>query len=385
MEYKKNTNNISPRQSAFLSALIRFYFVTMGLLSAFSANAQSNNNIRLMVSPEIFELKLEKGKVYENKIKVYNKGESPIPLQAIVANFGAEDYTGTAIFYGNPEPDSDGTDLPIDPQKWMKIKNPNFILDSQETVKVEFSISVPENAENGGYYTVIFLEPMTSASNSNGAEENSVKVLLKIGVLFLITIGERDPSLNELITVAEFNIPEKYRLKKLEKSLAGLTGLFQSAKAEKENLFSIVETGQLQFNLIVKNNDAFHNKPYGKLAILSSDKKSIGETEIGKITILPGRSRKIPVEFKPEIPAIIKKLPSPISNFISKNLFFGKFYAELTLNMEDKMTTEKIEFWIFPWKTAIWIFIIFAAMLILRKRIAMAIKVILLNPKSKSQ
>jgi len=351
------------------------------------ASTQTNDQIQLIVSPEMFELHLKKGEVYENKIKIYNKGENPMPLRAIAANFGAEDYTGTTIFYNNPKSEnSEETDLSINPQRWIKIKNPNFILDSKETVKVDFTVSVPENVENGGYYAVIFLEPMTGSDSHSEGDKSGLKILPKIGILFLITIGERDPSFDgKLITVAQFSIPEKYHLKKLENSLTGLIGLFQVAKADKKNLFSIVETGRLQFDLIIKNNDVYHNKPYGKLAILSSDGKMIGETEIRKTTILPGKSREIPVEFNPEIPEFAKKLPAPLSSFISKNLLFGKFYAELTLNVEDKMTTEKIEFWIFPWKTAIWIFIILAAILILRKRIVMAMKVVLLNPKSKSQ
>ncbi len=364
----------SPRISAFISALFCFYFIF-----ASPTNAQTNNQIKLMISPEIFELQLEKGEVFESKIKIYNKGETAIPLEAITSNFGAEEISGTAIFYDNSIiNDDEENDILFNPRKWIKIENPNFILDPEETVKIKFTISIPENTENGGYYTVIFFEPKISASNDLSHDKSGISVVPKIGTLFLISIGEREkPADAKFLTVSEFSIPEKFHLKKLERSIINITGLFSTAYAETIKTFSVVETGQLQFNLNIKNNDTYHVKPYGKLAILSSGGKIIGETEIRKTTILPGKTRKIPVEFNPEVPEIVKKLPSPLSNLISKNLFFGKCRAQLTLNIDNTSTKEEIEFWIFPWKFFLTMIFILAVLVLMRKRIKKAMKILI--------
>ncbi len=369
----------SPRLSVLLSAVICFYFIATGLLSASLASAQTSNQIKLMIAPEIFELQLEKGEQYNNKIKIYNKGEAAIPLEAIASNFDAEEFSGTAMFYDSlSDANNEQDDILFNPRKWMEIKNPNFILDAQETENIKFSISIPENAENGGYYTVIFFEPKILDVNNSYQEKSGVSIVPKIGTLFLISVGKREkPVDTSFLTVSKFNIPEKFHLKTLENSIIKITGLISTAYAETIKSFSIVETGQLRFNLNIKNNDAYHIKPFGKLAILSNNGKIIGETEIRKTTILPGKTREIPVDFIPEIPVIVQKLPSPLSGFISKNLFFGKYRSQLTLNIENTTTKEEIEFWIFPWKIFLTIVFVLAVLILTRKRIKIAIKALI--------
>ena len=337
---------------------------------------QANNQIKLMIAPEIFELQLEKGEVYNGKIKIHNKGKGPMPLEAIASNFGAEEVSGTPVFYNNLS-DNEDDDILFNPRKWMEIENPNFILDPGETVNIKFSISVPESAEDGGHYTVIFFEPKISASGSLYYNKSGVNIVPKIGTLLLISIGERKkPTDASFLTVSEFSIPEKFHLKKLEDSVINITGLVSTAYAETIKSFSVVETSHLQFNLHIKNNDAYHIKPSGKLAILSNNGKLLGETEIRKTTILPGKTRQIPVEFNPEIPAIAKKLPGPLSNFISKNLFFGKYHASLILDVDGISKKEDLIFWIFPWKFFLAITFMLATLILMRKRIKRAITVL---------
>jgi len=361
----------------YIKLSVSIFLIVFSYLFVFSTTAQANNQIKLMLSPEIFELQIEKGEDYNGKIKIYNKGEAPIPLEAIASNFGAEEISGTPVFYDNSS-NSKEDDILFNPRKWMKIENPNFILDSGETVSVRFTVSVPENAEDGGHYAVIFFEPKISASNSPYQDQSGVSIIPKIGTLFLISVGERKkPTDNSFLTVSEFSIPEKFHLKKLEDSVINITGLFSTAYAETIKTFSVVKTSQLQFNLHIKNNDVYHIKPSGKLAILSNCGKIIGETEIKKITILPGKTRRIPVDFSPEIPAVFKKLPSPFLGFISKNLFFGKYHASLMLDIDGISKKEEIEFWIFPWKLFLMIAFTLVILILARKRIKKAIKVLI--------
>jgi len=373
MKYKKIQNYINLNILIFLIIFSCFFTIS-------KTNAQINDQIKLMISPEIFELQLEKGEIYNGKVKIYNKGEMPIPLEAIASNFDAEEISGTAIFYDNTSvnEDDEENDILFNPRKWMEIENPNFILSPQETVNIKFSISVPENAENGGYYTVIFFEPKISASNNLHQDESGISIVPKIGALLLISVGEREkPADVSFLTVSEFSIPEKFHLKKLENSVISITGLVSTAYAETIKSFSVVETGELQFNLNIKNNDTYHSKPFGKLAIFSSSGKIIGETDIKKTTILPGKTRNIPVKFTPAVPAIISKLPNFLQGIISKNLFFGKFHASLVLDVDGISQNDEIEFWIFPWKSFLAIFFILAVLFMGRKRIRQAIRVLI--------
>jgi len=361
-----------------LNFLIAFCMIVSCFSFQSKVSAQVSNQINLIIAPEIFELQLEKGEVYEGKIKIYNKGEAPIPLEAVISNFDAEEFSGTATFSDGFSENSEQDDILFNPSKWMKIENPNFILDSKETVNIKFSISVPQKAELGGYYTVVFFEPKIFASGNSNQGTSAISVVPIVGTPLLISVGKREKRTNtDFMTVSEFSIPEKFHIKRLENSVINITGLFSKAYAETMKTFSIVQSGQLQFNLHIKNNDTYHIKPSGKLTIFSSSGKIIGETEIKKITILPGKTRDIPVEFTPIVPATISKLPNFFQDIISKNLFFGKFHASLVLDVDGISQKDEIEFWIFPWKSFFAIFFILAILFMGRKRIRQAIRALI--------
>ena len=346
-----------------------FPFFLLLLILFASANAQQIINPSLKIAPHTLELKVKRGEIINEKIRILNQSSFPIPIIAKPINFGAEEETGNMLFYDH------GKDSSSEPQNWIKIEKPNFILSAGETEAVNFSIKIPEDINPGGYYATIIFEPQLPPTYF---KKGQPKAIPKIGAIFLfsVEIDGLDRS-SEPMAIAEFNIPEKFHLKKIEDSLKNIMGLIPSARAKKEKQFSIVETSQLQFNLLIKNNDIYHIKPSGKLAIHSGNNKTIGETEIPRTTILPGKSRKIPVEFNPEIPEAVQKLPDPLSDFISKNLFFGKYHASLMLNADGIATQEEIEFWVFPWKFFLIIVLIMIVIILMRKRIKKAIMVLI--------
>lgn len=142
-----------------------------------------------------------------------------------------------------------------------------------------------------------------------------------------------------------------------------------------------MEKSELPFSLEIKNEDIFHIKPEGKLSILNSKEKIVGETEIKETTILPGKTRKFPIEFKPNLPEkLIKYLPAWFSSFISQNLLFGKYRALLNLKVDNDIISKEIEFWVFPWKfwlfTSLLLLLILIFIVKLRKRIKSAFSVL---------
>jgi hypothetical protein len=370
---------------------------------------RAQNEIKLSISPEMFELKVKRGEELLKKIKILNQSGVPVPIEATVTNFGAQEETGTITFYEEPTPKespeigslateeddisfnpkespeigslaTEEDDISFNPRKWIEIENPNFILDSKEIEEVKLKISIPENAEPGGHYAVILFEPkLPSYYFEPGA---ALKTIPKIGVLILFSVEvEGVKRAEKPLMISEFIIPEKFRLQKLENFLANVFGLFQKAQAENRELFSIVEKSELPFNLGIKNEDIFHIKPEGKLTILNSKGKTVGETEIQKTTVLPGKTRKFPVEFKPNLPEkLIRYLPAWFSSFISQNLLFGKYKALLSLKVEQSIINKEIEFWVFPWKVvlilAIFTLFFLLIVIIYRKRIKSAFLVL---------
>ena len=272
--------------------------------------------------------------------------------------------------------EGEADDISYNPRKWIKIENPNFILDPGETEMVNFSIEIPENAEPGGKYAVVLFEPQLPSWYFKEGQPRAIPV---IGVLFLFSVEVEGLTRPEIpLIVVEFNIPENLHLKRLENLLLGVVGIFTEVQAAEKEAFTIVETSHLPFSLRIKNNDIYHIKPEGKLLILRENGKIVGETEIQKTTILPGKIRKFPVEFKPELPEkLTKYLPASISNFISQNLLWGKYQAQLVLTTESGIIKNEIEFWAFPWKIFLVVFLIIIILILTRKRIGAAAKVLL--------
>lgn len=354
-------------------------FLLIFLILPFLVKGQ--NEIKLFVSPEMFELEVKRGEVLSNKIKILNSSEVPVPIEVTATNFGAEEYSGTITFFEEPtQRVGEEDDISFNPRKWIQIENPNFILDSKETEEVNFKINIPENAEPGGHYAVILFEPRLPSFYFEG--DAALKTISKIGVLIMFSVEvEGVKRAEKPLVISEFIIPEEFHLQRLENLLADISGLFQKAQAENRESFSIVEKSDLPFTLSLKNEDIYHIKPEGKITILNLNGKAVGDTEIKEITILPGRTRKFPVEFKPNLSEKIRKyLPAWASELISRNMLFGKYRAVLNLRIADDTINKEIEFWAFPWKfwlfTSVILLLILISIVKLRKRIKSAFLVL---------
>ena len=353
----------------FFSSLVVFLFVGRGV------NAIAYN---VSVDKGKFEIEAKRGEVIDEKIIIFNKGNDPLPLTARVSNFGAEDETGKITF------DEDSQDPSFNSRLWFKIENPYFILNPKESRAIKFKITVPQEAEPGGHYAAMLFEPQISSLNF---EQGQAQVIPVIGVLFLTSVNVEGVyrSANPL-TIAEFLIPEKFHLKKVENFISSIGGIFSEALAENRNAFSVVENGNLSFSLRLKNDDIYHIKPAGKLTIVSLlTGVKAGETEVEKNTILPKKTRNFPINFTPDLFLNLDKyLPQSISKVISAGTLWGKYRASLELEVGGRTYFKTIDFWIFPWKAAVVLLIILIFLILIRRRISAAIRV-LFNLKFKNQ
>jgi hypothetical protein len=361
------------------NALIIFILLIFFCLGISVIKAQQSVSPHLAVFPEKFELKLQRGQHLEDEIVISNKSNVALPINTRVLNFTAEEQTGTIQFYGGDAEGQGIDEISFNPRKWITLKKPNFILDPGENEKVNVSIDTPQNAEPGGHYAVILFEPELPSFYFKEGQPRAIPV---IGVLFLLSVNvEGLNRIGEQMTVVEFGIPEKFHLKKLENLLANLSGAITEARAAEKESMTIVETGNLPFTLRIKNSDIYHIKPEGKLEIFNSSGKKVGETEIKETTILPGKTRNFPVEFRTELPKKLERyLPRLISSFISKNLLVGKYQASLLLTTGSDTMEKSIEFWVFPWKIILSTVVVLCLLTLFvvkyRKRITAAILVL---------
>ena len=333
---------------------------------------------KIGVAPHTFELGVLPGQLIEEKFKIINQSEVPIPMTVKVVNFTAEEDSGQMIF------DEYSQDPSFTPSLWFKIENPDFILDPGEVEKVRFQIQVPEDVEAGGHYAVLIFEPKLPSFYFK--EEALVKNIPEIGVLFLFSVKKftLESTVKQRLEVVEFSLPKEKRIVRLENIFSRVIG----GVAFAANV-NIVESPYLNFILRIKNNDIYHLKPYGKVLIYDFSGKRVGEAEIPKQTILPGKTRIFSVSYKPEIPEKLKWLPVSVSEFLVKNFFIGKYKTKVHLEAKSPLTAEVFQtdipnlltFFSLPWKFWLAVVSIFGLLLSLfiryRERIKLSFRVLL--------
>jgi hypothetical protein len=315
--------------------------------------AQETSSLGMSAAPQVFELEVFPGQIIEDKIILGNLSQVPLPIAVKTTDFTADENSGEMEF------DESSNDPIIASRKWFAIENKDFILGAGEKQKVNFKIQVPQNAEPGGHYSVMLFEPQLPSYYFTAGQPKSIPV---IGVLFLISVKNLSLEPQETknpIEITEFKIPDGEKMKNVEKTLAGIFQITSDTLAADIN---ILEKPPSLFSLKIKNNDIFHHKLQGSIAIYNFWGEKVGEGEIKKTTVLPGKTREFSVEMLPQIPKVIKWLPASISEFLSKNTAFGKYKAVLSLG-DEKNTIEvgeNFDFWSFSWK--FWLsFVLFAA------------------------
>ncbi len=337
---------------------------------------------KLSVSPHTFELDFFPGETREAKIKIGNKSEVAFPMIVKVVDFTAAEKTGEMLF------DESSQDPSFASRFWFKIENPNFILDAGETREVHFTIEAPENAEPGGHYATMLFVPQLP---SFYFKEDQPRAIPIIGVLFLSSVKtfSLEPKIQKKIEIVEFSVPKKERLVILENLLSSIIGSVTQA-AE----ITIAKNPPSNFTLLIKNNDIYHIKPFGKILIYNLFGKKVAETEVPQKTILPGKTRSFPIEFSPEIPEKLKWLPASISNFLVQNFFIGKYQARLVLETKSPVADALLKpsspviltFFSLPWKFWLGVLLLFFIFgfftLRYRKRIKRAFGV-MIKPDSK--
>lgn len=339
---------------------------TIGLVFPFLVLAQqAPATLGLSVNPQIFEIDVFPGEKHSKRISLGNLSEVVIPILVRVTDFTAAQDSGEMLF------DESSQDPSIASRKWFEIENPNFILEPKEKKEVQFIINVPENAEPGGHYSVMLFEPQLPSFYFREGQPRAIPV---VGVLFLISVKTfvLEPEVQQKLDIVEFSLPKAERLAALENFISSLVGSVAQAAA-----INIVETTPSKFVLRIKNNDIYHHKPQGKLLIYNTFGKKVGESEIRRTTILPGKIRRFPVEFSPEIPENLKWLPASISNFLVKNTSLGKYKAVIALEIPGQKLETETQFWAFSWKIVLPLLFLMIGLILLRRRMVAAFKALL--------
>lgn len=249
----------------------------------------------LIISPPLKENSANPGDSLSDVIKITNPTDSTLEVAITVQDFKAQGEEGAQIFI---DPGENITGFSM--ASWIEVEK-NFTLKSQETKEIEYSVKVPDNAEAGGHYGVIFFTP--SKTSSDVLEGSGAVVVPKVGSLILVNVS------GNVVYSAE--IEE-----------------FSTAKSIYLNNKNIID-----FISRVQNTGTSHIKPQGNIVV----KNSLGNT----VTTLAVNEKSGNI-----LPDSIRKF----ENEWDKKYGFGYYKAELALTYgEGKTITDSLSFWVFPW------------------------------------
>lgn len=270
----------------------------------------------LTISPPLLEIIANLGEKIEEEIKVIcDPGEEGISFFPSLANFGARGEGGEPEFFEEERPYSLAS--------WIKIdRSPIVFSEKKKRINVPFTIDVPEEAEPGGHYGVIFF----SREPEVRKEAVSLGIGGKLGTLILVKVTGEIKEEGKLI---EFNTEDG------------------------KSFYN-----RLPVNFIVRfeNTGNVHLKPRGKIEIknvFERIKETLLVNEENK-NVLPESIRKFTLTWKKGDSGLLQEVPGIfLTRFFfelkkeKRNFAFGRYVALLTL--EGYGTKEKM-LWIIPWR-----------------------------------
>jgi hypothetical protein len=249
----------------------------------------------LTISPPLVEITVEAGQSVNQVIKITNPTKKLMEIYPVVMNFGAKGEGGEPTFYPASE---EGAKFSL--ANWIKFSQSKIALTPEQVVEFNYQIQVPEKAEPGGHYGVVFFstEPPKAKEDAN-----QISISSMVGCLILAKVPG---AIVEKAALEEFSAKKFYFKPPVD----------------------IITR--------IKNQGNIHFKPKGEITIkdLWGNKKGSLIVNESKGNVLPESIRKF-------------------ENQWSSNQWttIGKFSANLKLTYGESETPleGQISFWIIPW------------------------------------
>ncbi len=276
----------------------------------------------LSLSPVRLELKGNPGDTITEEILLTNETSTPQTFYSSFANFEAQGETGNPSF--------------VDPKEglgtWMNIVS-SVVLPPNASKEVPFSIKIPNNAEPGGHFAVVFF------GDTPKEKTDQLAIGSQTGVLVLLSVNGE---VKQGGGVTQFNLKDN------------------------KHFYNTLPVG---FEYKFQNSGNDRIKPEGFLRIRNTffllAKKLDGNPVEGNI--LPNSTRKFDLTWVNQARETDYVEPvNPLLDFFDdvkyqwKNFSFGLYSASLDLSFSDLKFDEgkRLFFFVFPWQLLIVVFVV---------------------------
>lgn len=157
-------------------ALLAFFLVinTLNPITAVAQGEEPNSSITL--TPSKKEHTVDAGKGINDSITVINSGTEPIVFTVFASPYTIKNEQYDAEY----EPTSSSTNA----YQWIKLENKQYSLQPKEEVEVSYTMEVPDGAQPGGHYSVIFAQ-----TEKPEDDESAIFRQKKVGALVYTTVN----------------------------------------------------------------------------------------------------------------------------------------------------------------------------------------------------
>jgi len=253
-----------------------------------------------VVGPGRLEIEVKPGQTVTHYMTVANRISDNRTFELVVEDItGSSNADRAVTFMGDEQGPYTIKDYISFPQK-------NFKLNLGERAKFPITISVPEDAEPGGYYGGVLVSTVKDDGVNDGAGSARSPIVARIGTLFFLTVPG--------------NILKEGNTKSLT---------LIEAK-------SWYEKGPINFSILSENTGSIHLNPYGEMRVKNIFGEEVSFIELEPWFVLPKSMRSRDVSF-------------------DREMLFGRYTATAFVNRgyDDIVDEVSVSFWVLPWKVVL--------------------------------
>jgi hypothetical protein len=248
-----------------------------------------------VVGPGKVEVVVRPGETVYRDITVTNRIDNNRSFEFTIEDMsGSADGSASVVLLG----DQDG---PYSLKDFVSVPQNKIDLNLGERARVPVRITMPPNAEPGGYYGAVLVSTLSNDAAATEAVGDS-PIIARIGTLFFITVpGEtvNDGKLVNFSTIGD------------------------------QRWFS---KGPITFGVTHENTGSVHQNPYGEIRVTNTLGAEVGFVELDPWFVLPKSVRTREVTWTSEV-------------------LLGRYKVTAQINRgDDTIDTASIYIWVVPWQ-----------------------------------
>jgi hypothetical protein len=256
-----------------------------------------------VVGPGRVELELKPGQSAVYEVSLANRIDDGRNFSLDFEDVsGTEDAKRSVVFLGEERG-------PYTIKDYLSVPENTIKLNLGERARIPVTITVPEDAEPGGYYGGLLISTIKDDGRDEGAGTARSPIIARVGTLFFITVpGEVEKS-GEVKDVSIIDKRWWY------------------------------EHGPIKMSVLYENTGSVHLNPYGEVRVKNIFGEEVGFVELEPWFVLPKslRSREFSWD---------------------RELLFGRYVADVSINRgyDDVIDSYSVVFWVLPWKVLLSVF-----------------------------